>query len=397
MNDISLIPDLVVSSAAAIGLLIVRTQIPVRTAGLAWRFRLILLVTAFFYLTRAADWVFAIGLFRYLTILTAAIIPFSALLLAEGLLRRHAPKPVKLGAVAGLALFSVLALIVPFTRSAWFLAPFLAYQITLFIIAFGWVILRDRHQMTPPENHFADRVAICGPVILLLLMTDYRLLGLADVPTLSGMAALIIAWIASTSEARAATSWFVALTLGAVALTAGVAAMAMALHFGWTIGQTFTSAVMVFALMLAFLVWLSSSALRRSRRQALLAEALANTGDFNKYMATMRANGLMDGFTTVTSADLDGYDIPLIIHGLGADGAMSRAALPATPDGDTKAQSQIRTLLDRYTARDVYVMRMAPIELAVGTPAGLSGETAADIRAAFVIARLLDARDDRAG
>ena len=335
MNAVSLIPDLVVSSAAAIGLLIVRTQIPSRTAGLAWRFRLILLVTAFFYLTRAADWVFEIGLFRYLTILTAAIIPFSSLLLAEGLLRRHAPGPVKFGAVAGLALFSLLALVVPITRSAWFLAPFLAYQITLFLIAFGWVILRDRAQLTPPENHFADRVAICGPIILVLLMTDYRMLGLAEVPTLSGMAALIIAWIASTSEARAATGRFVALTLGAVALTAGAAAIALTLHFNWSIGQTFTGAVMIFAPMLAFLVWLSSSALRRSRRQALLAEALVDTGDFHQYMSTMLANGLMDGFATVNADDLEAYDIPLIIHALGAEGAMSRMALSGTPEGDT--------------------------------------------------------------
>jgi hypothetical protein len=60
---------------------------------------------------RILDWVTGIGIFRLVTIVAAGLLPLAALLLTEGLLRRHAPFFLKLLAAGGAVTFLLLAMI----------------------------------------------------------------------------------------------------------------------------------------------------------------------------------------------------------------------------------------------------------------------------------------------
>lgn len=395
MVDGALIPDLVVSGAAATGLLIVRSQIGPGADSLIWRFRLILLLSALFYMVRMADWLFALGMFRFLTVLCAAAIPFAALLLAEGILRRHAPRWIKTLAAAGLTVFILVALAVPVTRTPDYLTPFLIYQVLLFATSLALIITRDRDSLSAPENRLADRVMIVGPFVLGLLVTDYRVFGsdALGLPALSGLGALMIAWIASTSEARAATGVFIAQALGLLALVSVVSALAIGAMHGWSGADMAVAAAMLASVLLAFMVWLSSAALRRARTRASLERALSCTEDLTAYLGVLSRQGLSEGYALLGHEDLRDYDGQLLVNAMGPGGACTQADLPRDTTEDTRAESQLRALLNRFAARDVFLISKTPITLAVGAPIGLGDETGADIRSAFAIARLIAERD----
>lgn len=393
MLEPSLIPDLVLSAAAATGLVIVRGQIAQTRDGVAWRFRLILLVTALFYGLRALEWMTGIGLMRALTLITAAIIPFVALLLAEGMLRRHAPRQLKSAAAVGMALFSLAALIVPLTRSPAFLALFLGYQLLLFSSAFWLLARRDRKSLSTPENRLSDRVLWAGPVLLVLLASDYVLAGAFGLPALSALGALILAWLASTFEARAASGPFTALAVVAVLCVAGLGAWVLGLRHDWPWQAVLETWAMWAALILSLMVFLSSTVLRRARARASLTATLNDPGTVTEFLDALEARGLTDGFVLLGEDDLRDYDAQGLLAHLGAAGRATRADLPQDPAQDSLAQSQFRALLDQFAAREALLISQTPLRLAVGTPNRLAEGTAAEIQAGFAIARLIAERD----
>ncbi|MEJ6391647.1 hypothetical protein V8J82_00180 [Gymnodinialimonas sp. 2305UL16-5] len=393
MLSAALIADLTISISAALGLLVVRAQIAPGPDGLTWRFRTILFVTAFFYVLRAIDWLTAFGPARTLTIIAAALIPFAALLLAEGMLRRHAPRPVKIAAAIGLALCALGALIPDFTRSPTFLIPFLVYQALLFAAGLSLLLTRNRSEFTPPENAMIDRIALSVPIILVLLLTDYQLFGRGLIPALSGLAALVVAWIASTLEARAASGAYVGAALLAIAAISGVAGLTVGAQTGFPPGLTLQVAAIVMALVLLLVVGLSSAALQRARVRASLDEALTQTASLKLYRDAITRLGLTEGYALLSGDDLRDYDATAVIDAIGPTGSVVRAELPKSPGDDTLGQSQIRALLDRFATREVALVAKSPFTLAVGTPSGLADGSSANIRAAFAVARLIAERD----
>lgn len=385
--------DLVIAGAASFGLLTVRRQILPMREGLAWRFRLILLVSALFYLFRAADWLFDSGLLRSLTIASAGAIPFISLLLTEGMLRRHAPQWIKLIAALGLGAIALTVLVPSFTRSMTFLVPFLIYQIALFVICMLLILRRDRTAYSRGENILLNRIALIAPVIVLLLISDYKIMGNRNLPDLSGLAALLVAWIASTWDARALNGAFLLSAVAGVALVAGISATALGLSLQWG-GLTYVHAgAMISALCLTLLVWLSSGILRRARARRSLDHALSQTQDLDAYLAALSRSGLSEGFTLLGPQDLTEYSPEALGAALSPTGGLRKSALPADPGQDTLGQSQARALLTRFAAQELIEISNQPLRLAIGAPSGLADGASAEVGAAFAIARLIAQRD----
>ena len=388
-----MLPDLVLSGSAAIGLLIVRSQIAPSTDGVTWRFRAMLLTTALFYLVRAIEWLSGLGLFRILTFALAAMIPFVALLLAEGMLRRHAPRALKIAAVLAMVALVLASVIAPLTREPAFLTLFLIYQLGLFAASFGLLLLRDRSSLSHPENRLADRVLLTGPVLLLLLASDYVMPNVFGLPALSALGALVLAWVASTFEARAASGAFTATAVAAVFALSGVAAAALGLRHGWTGVLMIEAAVVLAAMILTLLVFLSSAVLRRARARASLRAALDQQQSLPEFLDAIAAHGLTEGFDILGPKDLHDFDTGRLIDALGPRGSGGRSALAKSATDDTLTQSQLRALLDRFAAQQAILVSTAPLRLAVGTPNRLAEGAGSDTEAAFAIARLIGERD----
>ena len=397
MVEPALIPDLVIALSAALGLLIVRAQILANGIGLSWRFRTLLAVTAAFYVFRSLDWVTDSGWARVLAVAGAASIPFTGLLLVEGMVRRHAPKVLKVFAGAGLVTLVVLSMLPWLNNSFGFLLALLIYQFALLFS--GLVILnaRTRSDYFPPENAMFDRISIAVPVILILMLTDYELIPIEGLPRMSGVAALGVAWLAATFEARAASGRFVFAALLTIAGMSAVAALAIQWQFDLGGVDALSVAVMLAALSMLLVIWLSSNVLARARQQTTLDRALTQTQDLDTYLCHVAGLGLSDGYAILHGRDLAQFDDQALIEAFGPSGVLTTADLPKSDAKDTLGQSQARALMERYGAQEVILVAPSPLHLAVGTPSGLSGGSEATFRAVFAVARLIAARDAERG
>ena len=110
-HDATAVADSIVNLCAAIGLAVAMLALHRRDPGgpLTWRLIFLLgIVAALFFIRGLAWWHESVWLDR-LSLIPAAAIPLGALIVTEGILRRHAPRPVKQIAVAGAVLLASAA------------------------------------------------------------------------------------------------------------------------------------------------------------------------------------------------------------------------------------------------------------------------------------------------
>jgi hypothetical protein len=171
-----LVADSIVSICGALGLFAaiaaVRRRDP--TGRLTQRITFALsLVAALFLIRGASWWANSDGLER-LALGLASILPLAALVLTEGVLRRHAPKAMKLAVSAGAILLAIAALFDVHRRlpaTGWLLASF---QLATFAACAVMIFLRERDSLAAVENFGVVRLAVGGLIVVPFLLSDYR-------------------------------------------------------------------------------------------------------------------------------------------------------------------------------------------------------------------------------
>lgn len=128
--------------------------------------------------------------FRFMVLLAASLVPLAALLITEGLLRRHAPPFVK-GVVAfGLSAFWLGDIDPPR------LVGLLIFQIVGFGLC-GWLItMRDRESLTLGENRMAVRLGFTIVLLLPLAAADFLMVFIRLPVQISAIGVLVLCWVA---------------------------------------------------------------------------------------------------------------------------------------------------------------------------------------------------------
>jgi hypothetical protein len=191
------------------------------------RLRFAFAVLCAFFATRAISGALESSALILLTLLIACLNPLTALLLAEGILRRHAPIVLKVFVTLG-ALATAIDLIVDdgqIPSSTWVLGTFVCVSLAAVT---ALLVFRDRSSLSRQENAGLDALAVPGVVVTLLTITDFlaqRPVGLSGVGV--GMVAFVLgANPSSTRETRG--------VLADLALMAFFAAVAV-LVFAWAL------------------------------------------------------------------------------------------------------------------------------------------------------------------
>ena len=194
--------DLYLSVAAIVGLVVLQGVILARGPEdpLNRRFLFGLRVTMLLFAGRALVSLTGLQGLRTLTLLAAALIPISVLILTEGLLRRHAPAWIKRLIGGGTALFAVLAVL----PSAW-VEPFRSYGFLLFqvsgLLVSGWLVLgRDARSLSASENRTVERLGLSLLLLIPLVAADYLMVWLGLPIQLSALAVLLLCWLAIWSS-----------------------------------------------------------------------------------------------------------------------------------------------------------------------------------------------------
>jgi hypothetical protein len=170
--------DSIVNLCGAIGLCVAMMTFYRRDPKSPLTFRLLValgIIAALFLVRGAAWWTGSTGLDRF-SVVPAALIPLGALIVTEGMLRRHAPRAIKLVVLVGGILLALagLSALPQFDRP---------YAIALSLFQLGGIALcatllatRDRAALMASENRSVARLAVGALLVLPFILTDFRTL-----------------------------------------------------------------------------------------------------------------------------------------------------------------------------------------------------------------------------
>jgi len=322
-----------------------------------------------FYACRSLAVATGMGGFGLASLALACTLPLGALVLAEILLRRHAPLPLK-AVVAGGAVLGLLAalLVGAGMEQAFSLAVYVPAALSLVL---ALVLFRDRKTLAPMENATLDSYARALLLAGLLVLTDFGLFGEVGLSAL-GMLGLAYAaaggaagpqrWIDTVKELALA---------GATALLLGAALLRLRtpetlLEAGGVVGVTVSA-----LLTLSVLLRLRSGGGEQKRRRFDLALVEADVSDLKGFLASASRAAPLQGLVLAEGDDLAAYSPARLLEAFGTDRLAVLARLERDSDEATReGREQMIDLLHRHAATHAMLILERPLKIAL---VGLAG------------------------
>jgi hypothetical protein len=363
-----LVADSIVSICGALGLFVaiatVRRRDP--TGPLTHRITFALgLVAALFLIRGASWWTNSDGLQR-LTLCLAALLPLAALVLTEGVLRRHAPEAMKsavsavtiLLAIAGL--FDVYRLL---PATGWLLAGF---QLATFAACAATIFLRERDSLAVVENFGVVRLAVGGLIVVPFLLSDYRELFPFVPVKLGALGSLLVVttmlFEGEGEEARRRSFLLLAVRiLGALAL--GGATAFIEKDVSSVDIFRFAAIAVSGVLAISLVVDLTRSALI-SRAPGLLASiAVSPVAGRGALLEQLSKHPLFATAKRLRTPALVDYDPPILSPALDGRSVLRRADYPWGLSATSPAAERLFALMATYSASHLVVMENEPLDL----------------------------------
>ncbi|TGS65813.1 hypothetical protein EN844_16555 [Mesorhizobium sp. M3A.F.Ca.ET.201.01.1.1] len=395
--DDKLVADTITSLASLLGLMMVISVVGGRDPGdpLSRRFLFGLRVLAVLLACRILDWITGLGVFRLATIVAAGLLPLAALLLTEGLLRRHAPLVLKSFAAGGAVLFLLLAMIPERFVEPWRMALLLLFQFGGFL-AIGWlVVMRDRASLSSAENRTVERMALSLLLIIPFMITDYRP-GLVDMPVrLGGIAILFLCWLTIGLGRAGLGHRDTIAAFAVIALSSVFAGLALGGidHIGWR-GSVQAVVIVLSATLLAVIYNDSVSLSAEKRRESLLKHmAEGDLTDSARFLRGLQNHILVEGALILTTGELGDFDLKVLAAALNQAPVRSMADVHPDSPLDQDTREQLTWLFEKYEATHVLLATSDPLTLvllkmsALAASAGVEMELRAVQRMAMLISQ----------
>lgn len=380
------ITDSFVSLAALLGLLILRGSLARERSPLNRRFLFGIDVLNIMLVARILAWTTQIGFFDQLTVAAAGIVPLAALILTEGLLRRHAPAPLKWLTAVGALLILILAFFEPAGLDLGLIYLLMGLQLAVFISLGYLVVSRDRTALTAPENLMVDRLALSLLLIVPFTLTDFRDAFFLTPVRLSGIAILFLCWLALSFSRINLTHWEIArsfMLVLAAGLTAGLAISTLAALDGPTTVQII--AVIISATLVAQ-IYNERRTLHRDEERESILRSIAGAGaeSPDDFLQSLQNHPMVSGALVLKDADLSDFDDALM---QAFDEAPIRRRSGTSGDGinsDTDANQQLGWFFEKYDATHAMLVSRRPrIIVALNMPT-LAASPGAELELAAV-------------
>lgn len=394
---ISLAPAIVefyLSCAAITGLLILRNAIVARDrwAPLNRRFLFGLGVMLVLFAGRALFGLTGMAFFRFVTLAAAAFVPLTAIILAEGLLRRHAAPWIKTFAGAGTIVLLLLAFWPSGSVDPARLYLLMGVQVVGLSIAGSMILMRDSNTLSDAENRMAERIGLVVPVLVPLVAADYLLTYLNLPVQMSALGVLILCWLAlSTGREQGghgALLWQLILILGASGIVAGLIILLAQMASD---ASAMTLAMLIATGMVAA-IYTKSQALRVEGHSLAILRHMAQQKEQDPvdFVRAISRQFLADG-TALIHADTIAECQSDILETLFQLYPVLRRSdpMPLPPDH----ADHVAYLFDRFDATHILRVKSAPLTLvAISMPAfAISQRVELELDAVQRMAALMDA------
>lgn len=365
--DRTVLADVIVNLCGAAALLIALIVFRARDprGPLTRRFVPALGLVALAFLLRGLAWLTSSVGLDSLSVALLAFVPLAALLVVEGMLRRHAPRWAKLAVVAGGVVTAVLALAVPQIAEVHLHLALVAFQLASFTICGVLLTTYPRGSLSAAEERSVARLCLAAFFLLPFVVTDFRSL-LPGIPVrLGGLGALIVVIFAllvdRAAEERNSNAVLVGLhVLGGLLLAGALILVLPGVEAGDGIRL---AAVALCGVLLLGLVSDVARARLSARQPGLLdSVALSPARTREDLLREILRQPLFQNATRLREADLADYDPPVL------RAALSRRVLLRLADhpwGDAApaAVERLEALLATHGASHLIVVDVDPLDL----------------------------------
>lgn len=386
------IGNLFLSIAALAGLAILTHVITARDpwAPLNRRFLFGLRVLMMLFAGRALFLLTDVQFFRFFILLAASLIPLAVLLLAEGLLRRHAPRWAKLWVGGGTVAFVI--------ASFWWrdsidpprLVGLMLFQLSGFALAGYLVLTRDRTSLTGAENRTVERLALSLIVLIPLAAADFLFVVMGLPAQISSLGVLFLCWLTvslgrSHDRHRGPLLSFLTIVFGAVIAGAVVARMA-----GLDRDTTVLTLCVILAAVTVAVLFIEAQALRAEERSQTLLRHVADdrSRDALGFLRGLQAHPSVEGAALINSAQLSDLDQDILKRIFAVRPVLRRSDPPFTegPEAD-----HIAHLFDLFDVSHILLADDAPLTLVALSMSSLAASPRAELELAAVqrVARLM--------
>ena len=317
-----------------------------------------------FYAARAASVALNSEALDLLQRVVACVMPLAALLLVEGVLRRHAPRALKALVTLG-ALSVAIALFTKDGRAAmtaWGLATFVILSL---VSATALLIFRDRTSLSRQENAGLDALAVPGALLAIVAITDFREI----VPLgLSGLGATMVAFVIGANPRSRREAQRVLAELLLMGIVAAVSAVAFAGALGLsTPAEEFRIGAVLLALLLATAAVLRASQAGAGLAAQSFARALtdADTASLDGFLNSLADQPLLAGLRLAEGAQLAEYDEASLSTALAMRPVWTRAVLRDAETAPARAREELGDLMTRTEATHAVMISRSPLRIAL--------------------------------
>jgi len=366
----SAIADSIVNLCGAIGLAVAMLALDRRDPGGPFTRRLLFLlgvVAALFFIRGLAWWQESAWLDR-LSLLPAATVPLGALVVTEGILRRHAPRAVKRVAVWGAVLLGIGGALGLDAWSAPYAIALALFQLAGFATCAALLGSRDRSQLLASENRSIGRLAVGALLVIPFIVTDFRALA-PDMPVrLGALGALLVVTAVliagSSGETRRQGIVLAVLRISSAALL-GAAAAFIADDVDAAKVMRF-SAVAVAGVLTIGLMTDTLRAWFEAQAPGMLNSVAASSATTREQLiAELLRQPLFESARRLREADLAAWDPPVLRDLLASRPVLRRADAPWGFAPADPAVERVTSLLAANSATHVVVLSHDPIDVFV--------------------------------
>lgn len=379
--------DVWVSLCALLGAVtvLVRLQNLVQRPEIARRFKFCLWVLVVLMLARIGHWDGRGWVFSAVTSICGALVPLAALVLSEGLMRRHAPPVLKQFCAWGALVFGLLGLLQFSSIEPVRLTGLLFFQLLGLVGVALFVLRRDKDSLSSAENRTINWISLSLLLILPLLATDFMPGTKLDVPVrLGGVAILGLCWLSIGMNRSGLRRWDTLRGFGIVFVMSVLVSLTVSgiapvdLRSGIQIMAILLSSFMLLA------IWQAAIALRIEDRQLIALREIADVkghGSQASLELLRRAAGSPDAIL-VDEADLADMNLDEL--------RTSFATTPVHQMGATEDE-QVNWLFARFDATHAVFLSGTPLRVVMLNSPEIAAldSTGAALRAVQRMARVL--------
>ena len=365
----SVIADSIVNLCGAIGLAVAMVALYRRDSRspLTRRLLAMLGVVALLFLMRGVAWWSDSVWLDRLSLIPAALVPLGALLITEGMLRRHAPPVLKLSAVVGALLFGLGGA----AGLEQFSVAFYSILLSLFQIAgfasCAWLMAtRDRGALLASENRGIGRLAVGALVLIPFVVTDFRVL-LPDFPVrLGALGALLVVTAVliagGGTETRRQATLMTLLRLSSSALL-GIAAACVSPDVDVAQIVRFSAIAIAGVLTIGLMTDTLRAVFESQVPGVLNAVAASPARTRDELMAELSRHPIFESARRFREPDLLAYDPRLLRDFLATRRVLRRAEVPWGSATFDPAVERLSSLMAANNATHAIVLSHHPVDL----------------------------------